>query len=356
MKRLLIVGSAGSAVQKYCDLIDGAFDEVLLVAGHTVTGQVQVPCKQLDFSFRKLSNHWKTVAALRQIIIEFRPDIVHVHQANSYAYFTARALKGLSVPLIITAWGSDVLLAPSRSWLIRRLLRYALQRADALTSVAGFMVPVIRQLAGDSKREVMVSSLGVVLQKVKVDKEKIIYSNRLHKPLYCIDKVISAFEQFAVNAQYRDWRLVIAGTGPETDTLKRQAAATAVNDRIDFVGWVDSATNALWYSKATIYLSIPESDGAPVSLLEAMRCGAVPVVSDLPANREWITSGENGLLVNDFTSPFLADALALDQQRAAILNSKLIDERADATVCREKFLALYATVSKNETPATYKKE
>ncbi len=350
MKRLLIVGSAGSAVQKYCDLIDGAFDEIRLVAGQTVTGEIRVPYQQLDFSFRKLSNHWKTVAALRRIIREFRPDIIHVHQANSYAYFTARAVQGLSIPLVITAWGSDILLAPSRSWLIRRLLRYALQRADAITSVAGFMVPVIRHLASDSKREVMVSSLGVVLEKVPAEKENIIYSNRLHKSLYRIDKVISAFEQFAIHKQYQDWRLVIAGTGPETDNLKRQAAATPVNDRIDFVGWVDSATNAKWYSKAKLYISIPESDGAPISLLEAMRCGAVPVVSDLPANREWITSGENGLLVNDFTTPFLAEALQLDQQRVAMKNTKLINERADAKVCREKFLALYATVSKNETP------
>lgn len=346
MKRLLIVGSAGSAVQKYCDLIDGAFDEVLLVAGNTVTGQLRVPFKQLDFSLRKFSNHWKTVSRLRQIIREFRPDIVHVHQANSYAYFTARALEGLSIPFVITAWGSDVLLAPSRSWLIRRLLRYALQRADALTSVAGFMVPVIRQLAGDSKREVMVSSLGVVLQKVQVDKENIIYSNRLHKPLYRIDKVISAFEQFAANAQYQDWRLIIAGTGPETDNLKRQAAATAVNDRIDFVGWVDSTINAKWYSQAKIYISIPESDGAPVSLLEAMRCGAVPVVSDLPANREWIKNGENGLLVKNVNLPFLAETLQLDQQHVAALNKKLIDERADATVCRKNFLTLYAKFSR----------
>ena len=344
MKRLLIVGSAGSAVQKYCDLINGAFEEVRLVAGQTITGQVNVPYQQLDFSFRKISNHWRTVAKLRRIIRDFNPDIVHVHQANSYAYFTARALQGLTIPLVITCWGSDILLAPSRSWLIRQLLRFALRRASAVTSVAGFMVPTIRKLSGDADKPIMVSSLGVVLHEISVSRENIIYSNRLHKPLYRIDVLIRAFEEFASQPNRHDWRLIIAGTGQDTDKLKQQVAESVVRDRIEFVGWVDSAANAMWYSKAKLYVSIPESDGAPISLLEAMRCGAVPVVADLPANREWISDGSNGLLVNDFNRPFLEEALQLNREQVAKINKNLIDEKADAAVCRKNFISLYETL------------
>ena len=44
------------------------------------------------------------------------------------------------------------------------------------------------------------------------------------------------------------------------------------------------------------YISASLSDGTANSLLEAMAAGLFPIVSDIPANREWIADGENGML------------------------------------------------------------
>jgi glycosyltransferase involved in cell wall biosynthesis len=55
-----------------------------------------------------------------------------------------------------------------------------------------------------------------------------------------------------------------------------------------------------------IYLSMSLSDGASTSLFEALACGAFPIVSDIPANREWIVHGENGFLVSPLDSRELA--------------------------------------------------
>ena len=40
-----------------------------------------------------------------------------------------------------------------------------------------------------------------------------------------------------------------------------------------------------------------------------MACGAVPVVTDLPANREWIRDGENGRIVRNGDAASLAAAV-----------------------------------------------
>jgi len=46
-----------------------------------------------------------------------------------------------------------------------------------------------------------------------------------------------------------------------------------------------------------IYVSTSPHDGTSVSLLEAMATGTFPIVTDIPANREWIVTGQNGFLV-----------------------------------------------------------
>jgi glycosyltransferase involved in cell wall biosynthesis len=62
-------------------------------------------------------------------------------------------------------------------------------------------------------------------------------------------------------------------------------------------------------SRADIYVSTSLYDGTSVSLLEAMGSGAFPVVTDIPANREWITNGENGFLVSEVDEEFLAQKI-----------------------------------------------
>src|SRR5215467_6515815 len=44
--------------------------------------------------------------------------------------------------------------------------------------------------------------------------------------------------------------------------------------------------------RADLYVSASLSDSTSVSLLEAMASGAVPVVSDIEGNREWVHDGE----------------------------------------------------------------
>jgi glycosyltransferase involved in cell wall biosynthesis len=108
----------------------------------------------------------------------------------------------------------------------------------------------------------------------------------------------------------------------------------------------------LWelFARAEISASISTHDGTPNTLLEAMACACFPVVGDLEALREWITPGVNGLLVEPGKPQALADALllALSQPElrasAAQVNRRLISERAEVGVVREKLGAFYQTM------------
>jgi len=57
-------------------------------------------------------------------------------------------------------------------------------------------------------------------------------------------------------------------------------------------------------NQADIYVSTSLYDATSVSLLEALASGAFPVVTDIPANREWISDGESGFLLPSLDTSF----------------------------------------------------
>ncbi len=91
------------------------------------------------------------------------------------------------------------------------------------------------------------------------------------------------------------------------------------------------------FRSAQVVVSPTTHDGTPNTLLEALACGCFPVAGDLESIREWITPGENGLLVDPTDPAALAAAIlrglnepALRQQVAA-RNAAIVAERAEYT-------------------------
>ena len=342
-KRLLLVGSTKSDVhlRNYHSLIEGYFDEVLLVSGNSVDF---CETKVLDFRLKNPITIWKTIKQLRNIIAAYKPDVIHVHQANSYGYITAKANKG-KIPQVLTIWGSDVLLLPNKSSVHRRMVQKALKGGDKITADAGFIEKNVTELIGDN--DFTTANFGIDLPALDIDlekKENIIYSNRLHNDLYNIDAVINGFAEFYQN--HKDWKLVIAGRGNNTDSLKQLAASLLPNSAYKFIGFVDYDTNMEYYQRASAYISIPSSDGTSVSLLEAMASGAIPIVSDLPANHEWITSGKNGIISEGNVAKALEASLKLDLVYLAAENNAIIEKKATKKANRKIFLKIYKELRK----------
>jgi glycosyltransferase involved in cell wall biosynthesis len=58
-----------------------------------------------------------------------------------------------------------------------------------------------------------------------------------------------------------------------------------------------------------VYLSASHIDGSSVALMESMACGCPALVSDIPANLEWITDGEQGWVFKDSDPDNLAEKI-----------------------------------------------
>jgi L-malate glycosyltransferase len=341
MKKLLIVGSDTIHTYNYLLLIEGYFDEILLITNAVREGY-SFPTKVLDFSLN-VSTLFQTCREIRKQIREFQPTIIHIHQANSFAFYTLLASRRWMIPVVLTAWGSDVLLLPKKSFLLKRMVQFNLAKADFHTSDSVFMGEEMRRLC-PKVREVLIANFGIGIVPKAIEKENIIYSNRLHKKLYRIDEIIKAFQRFLNNTPSKDWKLVIAATGDQTESLKELVIDLGIEKSVQFVGWVDQKENALWYSKSTLWVSIPESDATSISLLEAMASGCIPIVSDLQANKEWIANGRNGVIVDDLQEDFFSAALLLDFEKIQLENLKRIELDGTKEANMKKFIKLYAEI------------
>ena len=292
----------------------------------------------LQFEFKSPIALIRNVKALRKVIRSFQPDLIHVHQANAYGFVTALANQS-KVPMALTTWGSDVLTLPHKSILHRWMVKYILKSAKEITADAGYMATAIQQLIGH--KEVLIANFGVELSTTDTSTERanLIYSNRMHEPLYQIDQIILQAKTFLTKNP--GWVLQLAASGSQTTKLQELAKQNLPVDSYAFLGFQAGEANQRNYLNAQIYISIPTTDGTSISLLEAMAYGCIPIVSDLPANREWIEHGKNGLITSGDLSNDLALAQTLDMKKVQRLNNQIIEQRATKKVNQSKFIALY---------------
>ena len=87
-------------------------------------------------------------------------------------------------------------------------------------------------------------------------------------------------------------KVVFAGSGPLEHELRERCAA---DDRLEWIGQTDAVHEVL--GPADIFVRYSTTEGQSLAVLEAMACGCAVVVSDIPANRELVTDGVNGLVV-----------------------------------------------------------
>lgn len=339
MKKLLLAGSDSVHTYNFLKLAEDSFSGIQLITNRINPEKQKVQTHIVNPSIANPFRILPLVRSIRKIIRTVNPDIIHVQQAGTLAFLILLANRRFHIPVVVTAWGSDILINPGKGRFYRFMVNYILRHAHAFTADAAIVAERMKQLA-ERDIDVTVTTFGIDIPPGGHEKENLIYSNRLHNKLYRIDKIIDAFSRF-LSQTGEPWHLIIAGEGEETSALQKQANAAGLGDKIVFAGWLDKHKNHDYYSRARIFVSIPESDATSVSLLEAMASGCLPVVSDLPANHEWIKDGHNGLIVKDIDSDFLSRAVIMDMEMARKVNAELIQAKATKKAAQEQFNRIY---------------
>ena len=312
--RIAVVGSGRSV---------HALSRSVAVAGRGhevrfVTAGPVLPAEGIDVRTRPLPTHplaaaWAGRGFLHDLH-SFRPHLLHLHYAGS-KLGTMAALSGIR-PLVVTVMGGDVLPeqhARGLSALERRATRRILEQADLLLVKSEALRPALDAWGGFSAKAEVVrwgvdparfhrDPAGAAALRARLGlspHDRVIVSPRALAPLYNIHLLVEAMP--AVRSAVPETVLLLTEYSARSDyreSVRRRVADLGLADRVRFAGVVPAPDMPALYSLAEIAVSVPDSDGLPQSLFEAMACGTPVVLGRLPAYAEVVEDGETAALVD----------------------------------------------------------
>ena len=236
------------------------------------------------------------------VVLRYQCQLVHAHWAIPTGPIGAVIGMLLRKPLFVTLHGSDVRMA-MQSRFLKAVFLWVCRKARHLTCVSEEMKSGLENMGIDSSK-VAVFPMGVddIFFDIgmnrggrKENQSLTVLSNRNLQPIYNVSHLIRAIP--GVLGAVPNAKFLIAGDGPERERLGEEAGRLGVAASVEFLGKIPHEDMPSLLEKTDVYVSTSLSDGTSVSLLEAMASGAFPVITDIAANKEWITDGTNGFLV-----------------------------------------------------------
>ena len=292
---------------------------------------------------------------LRRALAEIEPDLLHAHYARRPAW---HAWLSGHRPYVVTVWGSDVLVTGRMTALGRIATRLALRSAAVVTAAADATASAAVAL-GARRDRLRRIGFGVDLARfapgppdaslraeLRLGPGRIILSPRALTPLYRHDTVLEAFAELP-----DDTLLVVSGMNADPAYrahLEERAGSLGVADRLHILPTIEHGKMPGLYRAADAVVSVPESDGEAITVLEAMASGVPVVVSDLPGVRERLTQEAPQLIVpvGDAGATLRALRAVLEMgpgERAALLEGlrRKVEEEGSQERNMEEMVRIY---------------
>ena len=258
---------------------------------------------------------WRDLPGLtldfRRLTRSLHPDLIHAGPIQTCGLIATLAGAG---PRLIMSWGFDLLQDADRNGWWRWATRFVLQRAAYFTSDC----EATRQKAiqfGMSRDRTVVFPWGVDLKQFSPLRTQhgsglfTLFCNRSWEPRYGVDVLAKAFASVAGSRS--DVHLLLLAGGSQAEAIHQILYRSGVEDRVTFAGQIPQSELPRYYHMADLYISPSHVDGSSVSLMEALACGLPCLVSNIPANQEWVTEGVNGWLFEDGDADALAARILL---------------------------------------------
>ncbi len=254
---------------------------------------------------------WRAYRRIKQVLREFRPDVVHTHSAKGGVLGRAAA-SALGVPAIVhTVHGAPFhpyQSAAAREF-ARRCERWAARRCHALVSVSDAMTELMVSasvapreqfttiysglevepfLAAESLRPATRAELGYGTEHFVIGKIARLFDLKGHEDLV---RAAPAIVAACPNA-----RFLLIGDGALRERIESEVAAAGLSDRFKFVGLVPPERIPALLAAMDVVVHLSLREGLARALVQALLVGRPVVSYDIDGAREVVIPGKTGFL------------------------------------------------------------
>jgi glycosyltransferase involved in cell wall biosynthesis len=255
--------------------------------------------------------------------------------------------------VVLTAWGSDILVTPRapgwRGAAMKAVVGWSLRQASLITADSQDVLAEIGRYRVNARCEEVFWGADTEQFKPGTPASGFeVVSLRNWEPNYNIDTLLRAWALFSADRPAAGRLLHLLGGGPQEQALRRLANELGIEHSVRFAGRLDDVGMVRALQRARASVSVPTSDATSVSVLESMACGLPVVVSDLPANRQWVDAS-GGLIVAPRDERALAAALSRlhdnlsDAAAMGARNRRYVSEYASRRSQFDRMAVLYET-------------
>jgi glycosyltransferase involved in cell wall biosynthesis len=280
-------------------------------------------------------------------------DIVLAERATSYGFFSL--LVKTKIRVVAQQGITDAYPENGFSGWFKRILQRAIYTRADLIHAWGYVMTYAMLKSGAPPSKILVKPKGLDLgkytfrERVKPKVFTAIVTRSLY-PIYRHNEILKAIQILKEKGLVLN--CLIIGEGVLSGFLKEYAQELGISNQINWIGRISDEELPGYLHKAEIYLAVPETEGVSASLFEGMAAGCFPIVTDLPANRAFINSGKNGLLVPVGNPSLLAENIKYfcdnfsDFTNAFLENRRFIEKDCDLKSNMKDFYGQYQNLLK----------
>lgn len=251
-----------------------------------------------------LSRAVRLIAEPVQLIshaVRERPDIINGYHLIPKGINSLIAARVTGSKCIISLIGGIVEIETySRfKWFLKRLNFWALKETDLITTKGN----IVNTYLNDHD----IPSSKVLIYNGAINFEKFYFDPSIPKDFDVLfvgafrnlkgpDRVLNILK--VLKKDFPDINACFIGQGYLYETCIELAKTLGISANVLFIGHLDEP--ASYFQRSKILVMPSRSEGLPTSMLEAMACGCVPVISDVGNIRDAARHAENAFVINDY--------------------------------------------------------
>ena len=296
--------------------------------------------------------------AIKKVMKEIDPDIIHVQQAAGYGLLGTYTNRDKA---FVSVYGWEVYdLVKSKLW--KPIISHIMHWYKYVGSTSECMKKQILKVFPDLKAPIVVTPFGIDMKEFKYQPTKkdeiVVGTVKKMDKKYGIEYLIRSFERtYRIMSEEspeiaEKLYLELVGPGNQMEELELLSKELGISERVRFIGRVFHKDVPKWLNRFDVYCapSILDSESFGVAIIEASSCRRPVIVSDVGGLPEVVEDGITGFVVPAKNIEALSDKMIVLlkdpalREKMGLAGERHVKEKYDWEKCVDLMEEVYQSI------------